>query len=145
MLPTTVCHIIYHMAYHMIKHHIIYYTITQGQSDSAVSTAVCCKLPCCQFKSHSCMYVFGYSMREVPLGHMYQVWPALRLNNWTKQLKITWHIGSNYNNIVHSYWWTLPNPSTRCATELDSFRGRCRNRSFVIIIINTTVPISISQ
>jgi len=40
-------------------------------------------------------------------------------------------------------WWTLhctwtmslPNPSTRCATELDSFRGYWRKRSFVIIII----------
>jgi len=31
--------------------------------------------------------------------------------------------------------YEFPNPSTRCDTVLDSFRGYWRNRSFVIIII----------
>jgi len=33
------------------------------------------------------------------------------------------------------FMMNLPKPRTRCATELDSFPGYWRNRSFVIIII----------
>ena len=40
---------------------------------------------------------------------------------------------------------SLPNPSTRCATEPDSFRGYWRYRCFiVIIIISSSSSISVS-
>jgi len=38
--------------------------------------------------------------------------------------------------ILHCTWtMSLPNPCTRCTTELDALRGYWRNRSFVIIVI----------
>jgi len=43
---------------------------------------------------------------------------------------------------------SLPNPSTRCATEIDSFRGYWRHRGFInviiIIISSSSSSISIS-
>ena len=59
-------------------------------------------------------------------------------NSWTQWMH---HLGTCilfaklYLNIEVALYSTmsLPSPCTRCATELDSFRGYWRYRSFVII------------